>query len=83
MYELLGICLSLAGLLIINSLASILIVILWRGISRVPASWSTSTRAQLLFISRIAPGLTAILCVGALLIPSYLIHEPRPTIKIP
>lgn len=82
MYELLGICLSLAGLLVINSLASILVVILWRGISPVAASWSTSTRAQLLFILRIVPCLGAILCVGVLFIPSYLIHEPRYTTEV-
>jgi len=82
MYEMLGICLSLAGLLVINSLASLLVAIFWRVISPLAASWSTSTRAQILFLLRIAPGLCAILFVGVLFIPSYLANEPRHTTEI-
>jgi Zn-dependent protease with chaperone function len=79
MYELLGICLSLAGLLVINSLASLLVAIFWRVISPLATSWSTSTRAQILFLLRIAPGLGAIMFVGVVFIPSYLANEPRHT----
>ncbi len=79
MYEMLGVCLSLAGFLVINILVSLLVAIFWRVISPIAASWPTSTRAQILFLLRIAPGLWAILLVGVLLIPSYLAHEPRHT----
>lgn len=82
MYELLGICLSLVGLLSINSVASVFVSVFWRRISPVAESWSTSTRAQLLFFLRIVPGLVAILCVGAIFIPSYLANEPRHTSEI-
>jgi Zn-dependent protease with chaperone function len=78
----LAICLSLAGLLIINGFALLLVDILWRGISPIAASWSTSTRAHFLFLLRIAPSLAAILCVGVLLLPSYITHEPRHTTEI-
>jgi hypothetical protein len=82
MCELLGICLSLVGLLSINSLVSLLVSVLWRRISPAAESWSTSTRAQLLFFLRIAPGLVAILCVGAVFIPAYVVNEPRHTSEI-
>lgn len=79
MYVLLGICLSLIGLLAINSFASMLTALLWRGVSQAAKSWSTSTRAQLAFFLRIAPALAAILCVGGLFLPAYLANEPRHT----
>jgi len=82
MYELLGICLSLAGLLAINSFGSLLAAAFWRGASQASRWMSASMRAQFLFLLRIAPGLAAILCVAALLIPSYLAHEPRDTGEI-
>jgi Zn-dependent protease with chaperone function len=82
MYELLGICLSLVGLLAINSMASLLAAGLWRGISRATESWPSPARAQFLFFLRIMPGLAAVFCVGALFIPSYLINEPRHTTEV-
>jgi len=82
MYELLGICLSLVGLLAINIMASLLAVGLWRRISRTAESWPSRACSQLLFFLRIMPGLTAVFCVGALFIPSYLTNEPRHTTEI-
>ncbi len=82
MFELLGICLSLAGLLVINVLASLLIAVFWRVIQRILTSWPASTRAQILFLLRIAPGLGSILIVGTLFVPSYLTNEPRHTTEV-
>jgi Zn-dependent protease with chaperone function len=82
MYELLAICLSLAGLLVINTLAMLLVTILWRACSSLAESWSPSVRAQFLFLLRITPGLAAILCVGMLFLPAYLSHEPRQTTEV-
>lgn len=82
MYVLLGICLSLVGLLAINSFGALLVALVWRGGARAAASWSASSRAQFLFLLRIAPGLAAIICVGALFIPAYLANEPRHTTEI-
>jgi Zn-dependent protease with chaperone function len=82
MYELLGICLSLAGLLAINSFGSLLAAAFWRGASKASGWVSASTRARFLFLLRVTPGLAAILGVAALLVPSYLANEPRDTGEI-
>ena len=77
MYELLGISLSLAGLLAIHGCGSLLAAAFWRGASRACGRLSAAVRAQSLFLLRITPGLAALLCVAALLVPSYVAHEPR------
>lgn len=82
MYEMLGICLSLAGVLVLTSLASALAVVLWRLSSRAAETWKASTRAQFLFLLRIGPSLAALLCVGGIFIPAYLANEPRHTGEI-
>lgn len=82
MYILLGVCLSLLGLLAINSLGTLLAAFVRRASMRVTESWSASNRAQFLFFLRIAPGLMAILCVGTLFVPAYLANEPRHTTEI-
>ncbi len=82
MYELLALCLSLAGLLVIRVLALAAATMLWRMSSRLVESWRPSVRAHFLFLLRIMPGLAAVLCVGAILLPAYLCHEPRHTAEI-
>jgi len=82
MYHLLGICLSLSGLLVINSVFSLLAAVFWRGISGSAARWSGTARAQVLFLLRILPGLMSVLCVGGIFIPAYVAHEPRQTTEI-
>jgi len=82
MYELLGICLSLMGLLVVHSTASLLVAVLWRLCSKATESWATASRAQFLFLLRITPPMMAIFCVGGLFVPAYLIHEPRHTGEI-
>ncbi len=82
MYVLLAICLSLIGLLTINSIASMLTAVLWRGVSPAAKNWSITTRAQFLFFLRVTPAFAAVLCVGSLFIPAYLANEPRQTAEI-
>jgi len=77
MYEMLGICLALTGLLTFNAFTSLLAATLWRLLQDRAQSWHAKTRAQLLFALRVFPGITAIICVAALLLPAYIAHEPR------
>jgi beta-lactamase regulating signal transducer with metallopeptidase domain len=82
MYHLLGACLALAALLSLNALGSLLATALWHAVARPAHRWSAATRARLIFALRIFPAVGAGACVGALLIPSYLAHEPRATAEV-
>lgn len=77
MFELLGLSLLLAALLTFNSLASLIMVGLWRVAGRATDRWTAASRARLLFSLRTLPALLAFLSVALLVIPAYLIHEPR------
>jgi Zn-dependent protease with chaperone function len=79
MFELLGIALLLASLLIFNSLASVASAGLWRLLGRTTPRYSAMARARLLFGLRVAPAFLSILVVLFLLVPSYLAYEPRHT----
>ncbi len=82
MYERLGIFIALAALFSINAVASMVITILWRPVARYTRRWSAVARAEFLFALRIFPPASALLFVGALLIPSYIIYEPRRTSEV-
>jgi len=77
MFELLGICLTLAALLTLNALASLLASALWRMFRGRAENWPAATRARLLFALRVFPAIIAVVFVGALLLPAYIAHEPR------
>ncbi|HEY8186296.1 MAG TPA: M56 family metallopeptidase [Pyrinomonadaceae bacterium] len=77
MFEFLGLSLLLAALLTFNSLASLCMVGLWRVVGVAMDSWTGTSRARLLFFLGILPALLAFLSVALLVIPAYLIHEPR------
>lgn len=77
MYQLLGICLALAGLLIFNAFASLLAALLWRALEARAQFWPARVRAQLLFTLRVFPVVAAGVCVLALLLPAYIVYEPR------
>jgi Zn-dependent protease with chaperone function len=79
MFELLGISLLLASLLIFNSLASVATVGLWRLLGRQIRLSPATARARLLFTLRVVPALLSIVVVMFLLVPSYLAYEPRHT----
>jgi Zn-dependent protease with chaperone function len=79
MYELLGISLTLCALLTVNALTSMLVGAAWRlcepALQRVSARW----RAEILFTLRISAPAVAIVAVAALVVPSFLTHEPYVT----
>lgn len=77
MYLLLCISLILAALLAINLGASSLIGISWRVLSSRATRLSASSRSGLLFVLAVAPSVIGIVFVAAILLPAYLIHEPR------
>ncbi len=77
MFELLGLSLLLAALLTFNSFASLVIAGLWRVGGGLTDSWTAASRARLLFCLRTLPALLAFLTVALLIIPAYIIHEPR------
>jgi len=79
MYGPLLACLSLATLLAVDTLASLCIAGLWPALEAAAARLRAASRARLLFLLRTAPALLALVAVLALLIPSYVIHEPRDT----
>jgi Zn-dependent protease with chaperone function len=82
MYELLGICLALAACLTLNIGASLAAAALWRGLKHRAERWPAATRARLLFALRVFPPSIALICVAAILIPAYVIHEPRHTEEV-
>lgn len=77
MFEALGICLALAALLALNACASLLISALWRALRGRAERWTAAARARVIFGLRVFPAIIAIVCVGALLAPAYIAHEPR------
>lgn len=77
MFEFLGISLALAALLTFNAIASLLTALLWRAIRRRTVGWKSGSRAQLLFVLRVFPSVISVICVAALLLPAYIVHEPR------
>lgn len=79
MYGPLLACLSLATLLVVDTLASLCVAALWPALAPASARLRPWIRARLVFLLRTAPALLALVTVLALLIPSYVIHEPRDT----
>ncbi len=77
MYEFLGITLVLALLLTINATATLVAVGFGRVSKRLLAKCSARTRAEILFVMRIGPPVTAIVAIAAFMIPSYLAYEPH------
>jgi bla regulator protein blaR1 len=80
-FELLGICLALAALLTLNALAALLASALWSAIRGRAEAWPAEARARLLFALRVFPPIIAVACVGALLLPAYITHEPRSAVE--
>ncbi|HEY8460257.1 MAG TPA: M48 family metalloprotease [Blastocatellia bacterium] len=81
MFELLGICLALAALFTLNALASLLVSALWVAIRARAEAWPVAARARLIFALRVFPPIAAAACVGALLLPAYIAHEPRNAVE--
>jgi Zn-dependent protease with chaperone function len=75
----LGISILLAALLTFNSLASLCTAALWRIVQRFTRRWPAAARARMLFLLRTLPAALGIACVVFLLVPAYLLYEPRAT----
>lgn len=82
MYELLGICLVLTALLVVNSLASWFFAAIWRLCQGRLTNLSAHTRAEILFGMRALPPALALICAGMLVIPAYVAYEPHVTSEI-
>ena len=79
MYELLGISVSLAALLTINALATLVAAGVGHLLKKPLRRVSARTRAEILFSLRIGPPAIAVLSLGMFLVPSYLRYEPHAT----
>jgi len=82
MYELLGICLVLAALLMLNAGATVVAAACWRLLAPLTKTFSARTRADVLFSLRIVAPVMAAIVIALLLIPSYLSYEPRSTSEV-
>ena len=76
MFEALGMSLALASLFLLHAAISLVIGWAWRHWSVRVCDLSATARARLIFALRVLPALLALSAV-ALLLPAYLIHEPR------
>ena len=82
MYELLGICLMLATLLVVNAFTSILMAAFARVFERRLQRLSARVRAEVLFALRVGPTAVAIFLVGFLFVPAYIVNEPHGTNEV-
>jgi Zn-dependent protease with chaperone function len=76
-YALLCICLTLSALLALNALASALAGVVWRALAPRVQGWGAGGRARLLFALRVSPPATAAALAFVLIVPAYLLYEPR------
>lgn len=77
MFFVLGLCILLATLLVLNTGATLVSLLVW-SIFRVRiSSWSSSRQVKTLFWMRTAPVALGICAVLFLFAPAYLRHEPR------
>ncbi len=77
MFLILGICITLASLFILNALASLVTALVWQVIKRPARYCTAATRAATLFVLRMSPPAISLVCVTTLLLPAYIKHEPR------
>jgi len=82
MYELLGISIILAALMLLNAAASLVTALLWRLLAPVAAGCTARTRSDLLFTLRLAAPAIAVVAVFLFVIPSYLDYEPYSTSEV-
>lgn len=82
MFELLGLSLVFAGLLSINSMASLAAASSWYGLKRISACWTAATKARVAFALRALPPAIAGYFMAVSFIPAFLAHEPRQTSEV-
>ncbi len=76
MYFALGICITLALLLLLNLAASLAASLVWLIVRRFAHKLPAQTRARLIFALRIFPLMSALLFIFGFLLPSYILFEP-------
>lgn len=77
MFFLLGICIVLAVMLALNSIASFIASLLWRALEPRARNWSGASQASVLCLLRTLPVVGGMTTIALLFIPAYLTHEPR------
>ena len=77
MFFLLGICILLAVMLALNSVASFAASLLWKVLEPRARTWSAASQASVLCLLRTLPVVGGVAIVGLLFAPAYLTHEPR------
>jgi hypothetical protein len=77
MFFLLGICIVLAVMLALNSIASLVASLLWKALEPRARRWSAASQASVLCLLRTLPVVGGITIVALLFAPAYLAHEPR------
>lgn len=82
MYYLIAITLSLAVLLVLNFLVSLLATIAWRAFSPLVQNRSAQSRAQLIFGLRIQPMVGTLVVITFFLLPAYFLFEPHTTDEV-
>jgi Zn-dependent protease with chaperone function len=79
MYEILGASLTLAVLLSVNAIASVLAAFFWRMLATRATKWPAGTRARVTFALRSYPLIGSLLVILVLLAPAYYLYEPEHT----
>ncbi len=77
MFYFLGLCVVLAAMMLLNSIASFVALLLWKFFGHRITKWSATTVANALFLLRTVPTALGISCVLFLFAPAFLTHEPR------
>lgn len=77
MFEMLGFCILLAAVLTLNTITSSLAALIWHKLARRTTNWPPALRARLLFTLRVAPAMISLLLALTLVLPAYLLNEPR------
>ena len=79
MYELLGLCVTLALMLALNCVLTLLASGLWSYARRAARDWTAEAEARATFALRVLPAGASLLVVATLMLPAYVAHEPRAT----
>ncbi|MCM3900840.1 MAG: M56 family metallopeptidase [Pyrinomonadaceae bacterium] len=77
MFFLLGICILLAVMLALNSIASLVASLVWKVLKPRACTWSAASQASVLCLLRTLPVVGGVTIVALLFAPAYLAHEPR------
>lgn len=77
MFFFLGLCIVLAAMLLLNSLASVVASLVWKCFGDRIKKWPAASCSNTLFLLRVVPATFGLASVLFLFAPAYLTHEPR------